>query len=210
MSQSSMLEVTGHAPPAVVPRWEWRIFERCPSAFIAGLAPRRVASESSRENYLLSSASPHNVKIRRGKLDVKLLEAAGPAGIERWRPIVQLPFPIARSAFDALWRAWAIEPMALDRLAYTRGQLLEVVSRHAQLRVVRVGKVRGRFRIAGCRAEWAALSIAGRRWQSLAVEDESARDLLSAVRSLGDRPTPSDYPAMLKQIASYQSPFTHS
>jgi len=191
-------------------RWEWRIFERCPASLIERVAPRGGAAHPSRETYLLSSASRHNVKVRSGRLDVKLLEAVGPAGIQRWRPVCQSAFPIARGAFDVLWRAWGVQPTALDRSSYTLDQLLgEVVARDPRLSAVRVGKVRRRFTLAGCSAECAALTVAGLHWMSLAVEDERARDLLIAIGSLGDWPLPADYPTMLKHLADPASLTTH-
>jgi hypothetical protein len=125
--------------------------------------------------------------------------------------VFQSTFPIARAAFDVLWRAWGVEPTALDRSSYTFEQLLgEVVARDTRLGAVRVGKVRLRFMFAGCNAERTALTVAGVRWVSLAVEDERARDLLTAIGSLGAWPPPADYPAMLKGVAGPVSLHTHS
>src|SRR5512143_1289511 len=88
----------------VVPRWEWRVF-----GVTLPLTPGRLQAavsgpeRESAEYYLLSRASPHNVKIRGGAVEVKRLEEVHPSGLERWRPTLKAPFPLDAGSLTEVW-----------------------------------------------------------------------------------------------------------
>ena len=83
---------------AIIPRWEWRTFG---SRF--GLADERFAAlestgvQESDEVYLLG-AGTGNAKIRDDLMDIKLLRETQ-HGLQRWEPVLKVPFPL--SADDA-------------------------------------------------------------------------------------------------------------
>ena len=82
----------------IVPRYEFRLFGTClgmAEQRLRALAPCESISES-REVYLLDGDRVHemNVKIRRGKLELKRLIDRH-RGLERWRPAGQWAFPVA-------------------------------------------------------------------------------------------------------------------
>ncbi len=193
--------------PEIQPRWEWRIFEAFPGAFIASLGPPDVGDVESAETYIVSADSPHNVKIRDGQLDVKVLEQTRPDDLELWRPVFKQPFPVVARDLAPVWNAWAIGEPALPRASYTMEQFLdEVVAPVPELRVVPITKHRAHFTILGCSAERAMVGAARGRWDTLALEDEDPEKILLARRTLGRAlPPGTSYPAMLKRIAGMGS-----
>src|SRR5215211_6449996 len=81
---------------SVVARWEWRSFgEDFETArlALASFLPERV--EDSHETYLLGRAGDASVKVRDGRLDVKLLENVRDDGLEQWRPVMKAAFPVS-------------------------------------------------------------------------------------------------------------------
>jgi exopolyphosphatase/guanosine-5'-triphosphate,3'-diphosphate pyrophosphatase len=194
--------------PAVVPRWEWRTFfsEGLPRSlrdrFSDGVAQMRPTDET----YILSLATPHNVKIRDGRLEIKELEASE-RGLERWRPTLVTPFPIEGSSIHAACEALGIPaPIVVPRHATVEEFLRDVIEPVATLRVVHLLKRRERHVIEGCMAEVAVLDVGSERWTTLAIEDADVEHLLAAVDHLGIGPRPNvSYPAALKQITGFTS-----
>jgi hypothetical protein len=168
---------------------------------IERVSPRDGPSEVSQEIYLLSIASPHNVKVRNEQLDVKLLEASAADGLELWMPVFKHVFPVARRELSAVWGAWALCPAQVGRPSYTLAQFLEeVVAREPAIHAVYVTKSRIRFEVLGCQAEHARILVGETRWDTLALEHEDPRLIERAKAALGsDLPPGTNYPAMLKR-----------
>jgi hypothetical protein len=192
----------------VIPRWEWRIAEPAPSARIGALGIDPSAEAVSREVYLLSRVSPHNVKVRHGGLEVKRLERVTRHHVERWRPVLGCPLPINADDLGPVWEAWGIAAPPGGRPEYSLDQILaEIVEPDARLAAVRVAKQRARFTEAGCAAERARLDIGGEVWETFVLESEDPERVLHAIDTLGARlggplPDGTDFPAMLKYVLS--------
>ena len=187
-------------------RWEWRVFDTFPSNEIAALRAPRPHGDISREAYLLSSASPHNAKIRRGVLEVKLLLDAAPGGYELWRPVFKRAFPLATESMGAVWDALSIDPPPMDRTRYTEDEFTAKLLTATPLRVVRIGKCRSRFSVRESAAERAFLTVDAARWEAFAIEDEDLDRLKAARQSVhGLSLTPANYPAWLKHVAGMTS-----
>ena len=107
----------------VVPRWEWRTCAHTVSQadrILAALTPTSV--EDSDEIYLLAHDGD-NVKIRDELMDIKVLRETDSAGLQRWEPILKVPFPLdveaARVVFRGLRRPLPEVPpdgLSLDAL----------------------------------------------------------------------------------------------
>jgi hypothetical protein len=198
--------------PPITLRWEWRVFEPFPGAFIDRVCPRHLDDVESVETYILSAASPHNVKIRHSQLDVKLLEDTRAGDLELWRPVFNHGFPLEAHDLAPVWTAWALPEPILRRVSYTIEQFLnEIVASTPVLRAVTIAKRRARFSIAGVQAERAGLTIGGERWETLAIEDEHPEHILLAQRTFDSAvPRGTNYPAMLKRIAGTDATSTSS
>lgn len=173
----------------IVPRYEFRIFGTClgmAEQRLRALAPCESISES-REIYLLDGDCVHemNVKIRRGKLELKRL-VDHHQGLERWLPDGQWPFPVAPDILrDTLW------PDALPYLVSARStplsgnDLLRLVAhRDVSLQRANVAKRRFRFSLPVCRAEVDQLLVNGAAIESLVVESEDPQALLELQSTL--------------------------
>ncbi len=187
----------------VVPRWEWRAFERTFAAPppVEGATGSQVAGERE-ETYLLSLLSPHNVKIRDGQLEIKRLVRADASGLEQWCPLLKRPFPIGVDALTAACEAWGLPAPADGRPIRSLAELLQtVVVPHRQLRIVTMAKRRIPVTVAGCHGERGQITVAGHRWNTVSFEDADPARVLAALRELKLDPAANEnYPRALKRI----------
>ena len=75
-------------------------------------APAGEVAESD-EVYFLSDSSDASVKLRDGRLDVKVLERVED-GLQLWRPVVKAEFPLDADAVDRVVRALGRLRAAVD------------------------------------------------------------------------------------------------
>ena len=107
----------------IFPRWEWRTFAgavpRADAVFDA-MAPASV--EESDEIYLLAPGGD-NVKVRDGLMDIKVLRETDAAGLQRWEPILKVPFPLDAEAARTVFQGLRRPPPAIppDGLTLRRG-----------------------------------------------------------------------------------------
>lgn len=189
---------TDPAVAAVVPRWEWRIF-RPTLPWPAEAVPHADGDvEASADTYLLASGSSFNVKIRRGRLEIKRLERMDEHGLEQWRPIHAFQFPltpdqVATTCVDLGVCAPDVDtPIDVEAFLHVMRD---------KVRVVPVVKRRVRFKLRGCRGEHATLIVDGERWMTIAIEHQDSRHLQQAVESLGYHTSANiRYPRALKVI----------
>jgi exopolyphosphatase/guanosine-5'-triphosphate,3'-diphosphate pyrophosphatase len=139
----------------IVPRWEWRTFagsfDPDVDGRFDGLRPEHV--DESDETYLVSPHSDASVKVRAGLVDVKAVVDVSDDGLERWKPILKAPYPLAGVAVGVLLQALGITVLPLEHEEYTRDQLVdEVIRPHPELLPVRVHKRRAHYRLGGCMA----------------------------------------------------------
>ncbi len=148
-------------------RWEWRT-----EADVD--APAGEVAESD-ELYLLSEATDASVKVRGGRLDVKVLERVAD-GLELWRPVVKAAFPLDADAADEVGRALGVSgrPSTLDELRALPG-----------VRPVEVHKRREHFTVGDAMVERAELRTPTGVAVTVAVESEDPAAVLAAVRELG-------------------------
>jgi exopolyphosphatase / guanosine-5'-triphosphate,3'-diphosphate pyrophosphatase len=190
----------------VTGRWEWRIFSRdC-----AGLAPKQTAGElirpPTREFYVLSIASVHNVKVRDNCLDIKTLVRTDEKGLEQWQPMLKAPFPIGEAELSAAWSAWGLPHPVVESTRCTLDEFLSgIVSREPGLRAVEIEKRRIPMIIQGCPGERAIIKVGNQTWESLAFEHADGYRVWRAVRALGlENAQNTNYPAALKRIVGFQ------
>jgi hypothetical protein len=186
-------------------RWEWRVFARQP-AYSAMFTHRETENPAETDEiYILSLASPHNVKIRDGCLEIKVLLQTSPAGLQRWRPQASMRFPVDEETLNAAWRAWAIPAPIVTRMQCTREELLdEIVPQQPALRALTVTKRRTPIQIQGCAGEFVSLTILGERWESIAFESTDPVSILKAVRSIGlENAINISCPSALKRILGF-------
>ncbi|HEX3291436.1 MAG TPA: Ppx/GppA phosphatase family protein [Gaiella sp.] len=177
--------ITGR--PLVVPRWEWRTFG---DAFddaeprLGALAPTKV--QDSDELYILSNRVEGSIKVRDGRLDVKLLEEVDDDGLEQWRPVATAEFGVRANEVASLLEALDASVPFLARETYDLRQLVEdVVAPHDDLRAVPVRKHRVHHRVDGCMAELTDVRSGSHATRTLAVESEDPVVVRATVEALG-------------------------
>jgi exopolyphosphatase / guanosine-5'-triphosphate,3'-diphosphate pyrophosphatase len=148
-------------------RWEWRTEADLD-------APAGDVAESD-ELYLLSDTTDASVKVRGGRLDVKVLERVQD-GLQLWRPVVKAEFPLDNEAADEVARALGVSGRAttLDELRELPG-----------VRAVEVHKRREHFTVGDAMAERAELRTPAGVAVTVVVESEDPAAVLAAVRELG-------------------------
>ena len=174
------------------PRYEFRIWAPSLAEVRERLeklsAPR--PAEQSRETYIVSDATNDtNTKIRAGAVDIKILLRTE-QNLEQWNPHLKADFPIdaaliAEKIFPALRVDPPVDLQASSRQLFTAEAFVDtVVKPHPRLAAVELGKVRRRYALGGCAAEFVEVEIGGRVMHSVAVESASPRAVLDAMGEL--------------------------
>jgi hypothetical protein len=185
----------------VVPRWEWRSIARRLPLDRDRLTIAPGAATASAETYLLSTLTPHNIKVRNAMLEIKRLHQRAPDGLEQWRPTARAAFPLEAAALHELCEAWGLPPASIPAAPSLAVLCQECVTLHPALHRVDLLKRRQRLSFAGCGGELVELEINGERWVSVAFEDADAGVVRAAVVAAGcDVRANLSYPAALKQI----------
>ncbi|MEO7464092.1 MAG: hypothetical protein ABIV42_01295 [Nitrosospira sp.] len=180
----------------IVPRFEFRIFGQS-FATVEGRIRKVTPCDSlneSREIYILNTENCDlNVKIRKGKLEFKrLIERAN--GLERWKPVGLLEFPIERAAIpEKLFPVSALErvssfPASLIGMVTEREFLHHIPQagvRSTPLYRANLFKRRFRFTLQDCSVEVDHVLVNGAAIQSIAVESEHADQVLAVRSALG-------------------------
>jgi hypothetical protein len=188
----------------VTPRYEFRLFDldRSCDAAAGKLADhlQYIATDDSAAVYLISpDLADVNVKIRDGKLDVKMLIERH-MGLELWRPSGRYAFPLTN--LDASIRALGLllSPMTHSAAPGPDG-FIAAAEASPRFCVMHVSKRRMRFAASGVHAEVAQVQINGATTWSLAIESASAADVVSLLEDLSlHRAENVSYPRMLQRL----------
>ncbi len=174
------------ATELIIPRWEWRAFDRrfvVAEALFASLESTGV--QESEEIYLLSGATAANVKVRFDLIDIKVLECIDEYGLEQWKPVMKATFPLADTQFEPIFAALEVPLPRFDRTSYTLNQFIDELAIPTGVRPITVTKRRVRYTVGGCTSEVTDVTADGRSIRTIAIESEDAAAVLRAVRSLG-------------------------
>lgn len=190
------------ATKVVIPRWEWRAFDRrfvVAATRFAPLEPTGV--QESEEIYLLSGATGANVKVRFDLIDIKILKVVDEHGLQQWTPVMKARFPLAGPELEPVFAALEVPLPRFDRASYTLDQFLSELAPTAGIRPVTVIKRRVRYTVGGCTSEVTHLTADGRPIRTIAIESEDAAAVVAAVRSMGlDGYANTNYPQGLTSI----------
>lgn len=169
---------------AIVPRWEWRGFDRrftVAEPLFAALDTTGV--QESDELYLLSESERANVKVRSGLMDIKVLEEVDGFGLQRWRPVMKASLPLTRGDVSRVFAALEVPEPELERETYTLQEFLDELAQG--IRPVSVHKHRVRHVVGGCTAEVTDVVADGAAVRTIAVESPDADAVADAVRAMG-------------------------
>lgn len=186
-------------------RYEFRIWAKTleePRTRLQRLAtPGSI--QTSKETYLISSATDRcNTKIRDDLLDIKVLIAVD-RGLEQWQPALKAGFPLEASVIvTQIFPRLELEAPRLSAPQYYMDQFLdEVAGALPGIAIVPASKVRLRFILGACRAEFSAVTINDAAFETVAVESLDPDAALTIIRQLGiDRTANASYVCQIKRL----------
>ena len=187
----------------IIPRWEWRTFGEDLGSAALRLASRQPTEiQESEEVYLISGLCDVSVKIRNGQLEVKRLEQTDSNGLEQWRPVLKVGFPLPAETAARIFEILCLPAPALLRTSYGQGELAnELAAQEPRLRTIYVHKTRAHYRIGDRLAELTDVVVEGRRVRTLALELEDPAMVIAAQRNLGLSYVPNvSYPRALTTL----------
>jgi hypothetical protein len=170
------------------PRYEFRVW-------VASLADvkerleklsRPQPPEPSRETYIVSDATNDtNAKIRAGVMDIKVLLRSN-QNLEQWTPYLKADFPIDTTLIaERIFPVLHVDPPELRRQSFSAEVFVDIVVKpHPRLAAVELGKVRRRYLLGACAAEFIEVEIGGSVLYSVAVESTDPRAVMEAAHEL--------------------------
>lgn len=174
---------------AIVPRFEFRTFAPDLSRFVERL--QRLSHDGvvdeSREVYILRAGEWHrNIKIRRGKLELKELIGQNDA-LQRWRPAGVWAFPVGASELqETILPGLRSDDLPRGTQFISKRCLLdELVRDNRELLRANVSKRRTKFSIGACATEFDDILVNGALIRSVAIESEDAAAVIATSEQLG-------------------------
>lgn len=193
--------------PGIVPRWEWRAFGGIDDAAARLAATPSQGATETEESYLVTRDGENAAKVRDGLMDVKRLEEVDDRGLQRWRPVLKAPSPVAAADLRTVLEALGVEPPPLHHETYRIDELLERAVDGEVVRTAAVGKRRTRYAILGCAAEVTEVIAAGQALRTVAIEAADPARVMEALGELGlDPGANTSYPRELARIAGLAGP----
>lgn len=172
--------------PTIVPRWEWRAFADTFGSADDSLTRRtKGAPHESDELYFLTP-SAENVKVRDDLMDVKVLREVNADGLEQWYPVMKAGFPLPAVEVKKVLDALHVQAPPPKHSQYTLDEFTSAFAGPGgAIRAVKVHKLRRRFTVGSCMAEFSDVIVNGRTTRTLAVEAEDPSAVVAAVHELG-------------------------
>ncbi len=188
------------------PRYEFRMFgidlENYEQTLKTIATFEKVRSMQS--VYLLAAGNPdHNVKIREGVMDIKILQNTF-KGLELWSPLVIGAFPLKPDIIKSVvFPSLGVSFPEFGRQQYNLNEFIkELITVDPDLSVAWVYKKREGFLVNECIAEIAEIIVNGAFIKTLCVESENLDKVLETKAMLGitENIENVNYPLALKRI----------
>jgi hypothetical protein len=169
-------------------RYEYRAF-----AANFGIVEQRLRAaggtpqirESAEVYFVGRDDDTHNVKIRNGELDIKVLVHRA-SGLEQWDPKHQLHFPLAdRTLAEVLAPSLAFAGRLPAGAGESPGRLTAALHAREDVVVVDLFKRRFGFLVEDCIAELADVTCNGAAVRTACVESTDLEQVLHVVAGLG-------------------------
>ena len=170
-------------------RYEFRVWSHDLSTLFTRLreAGDESEPEESSEVYVVSRyQSVFNPKVRDGRLDVKELLGTHKR-LELWHPHLKAQFPIRlQTEQQSVCRILSLsQPRDWDTIDTAESFLRDIVEPCPHLVLVPVRKIRTRFNLGSCSAEFVAVVAGKLERETVCVESEDANAALRVVARLG-------------------------
>lgn len=191
---------------SVTPRYEFRIFGNNLDKYekLIKKFSRKEMTRNMDSVYLLTPwRRKNNVKIRKGVMDIKVLEQEY-NGLEQWSPFLVGEFPLKADIIrTTVFPALGVESPMFERSEYSLKQFIdEVVSVDPDLAVAYVWKVRHAYTVANCITEIAEIKINGTSIKTICVESDDPEKVIEAkkILNINNDEENVNYPLALKRF----------
>ena len=114
----------------IIPRWEWRTFAKDVKLNIDLNNYEKTRHVESKEVYVLSAVIDENPKVRDNKMDVKSLQQVNEDGLEQWKPILKVDFPLPKKQLVEVYRVFRVAPPAMDKDVYTFDDFIKLAEKN--------------------------------------------------------------------------------
>lgn len=168
-----------------IPRWEWRTFAKQIDLKINLDDYEKARHMESSEVYILSTVVNENQKIRDDKMDIKSLQQVNEDGLEQWKPIMKVAFPLPIDQVTKVYRVFRLSVPKLDKSSYTFGEFVQMAKSNQRLLAIDVDKVRDLYDVDGCIVESAMVKFDGEEFKTVAAEDPDPAKVKATVEKLG-------------------------
>ncbi len=194
------------AEKSYIPKYEFRMFGQSFPELEKQITANALQTGEQKMNdvYLLTAAdNENNVKIRGGKMDMKVLEETL-QGLERWAPYMIGDFPLDVEVIKStVFPALGIPAPAFSRNEYLLTQFLnELVYHDPDLFVAHTSKTRKEFEFNGCELEITDVTINSACIKTICIESENWEKVLETKKifNISSAQENINYPTALKRI----------
>ncbi len=169
----------------IIPRWEWRTFAESIDIAVDLDQYKQDRQVESAETYILSTVVDENPKVRDGKMDVKSLQQVNEDGLEQWKPILKVSFPLTLEQTAEVFQVFRLSLPKLKGDGISYEDFIELAKSNPRLMVIDVVKSRKLYTVDDCIVENAFLKVDGKTFQTVAAEDPDTEKVKWAVKKLG-------------------------
>lgn len=169
----------------IIPRWEWRTFAESLEIAVDLDQYKQDRQVESAETYILSTVVDENPKVRDGKMDVKSLQQVNEDGLEQWKPILKVSFPLSLEQTAEVFQVFRLSLPKLEGENVSYEEFIALAKDNPRLMVIDVVKSRKLYTVDECIVENAFLKVDGKTFQTVAAEDPDTEKVKRAVKKLG-------------------------
>lgn len=169
----------------IIPRWEWRTFAKDVKLAINLNDYEKTRHVESKEVYVLSDVVDENPKVRDNKMDVKSLQQVNEDGLEQWKPILKVDFPLPKEQLVEVYRVFRVAPPAMDKDIYTFDDFMKLAEKNPNILPFQVEKIRDLYDVDTCIVEYATVKVDGKEYKTAAEEDPDPSKVKRIVEKMG-------------------------
>ncbi len=169
----------------IIPRWEWRTFAKDIKLAINLDDYEKTRHVESKEMYVLSKVVDENPKVRDNKMDVKSLQQVNLDGLEQWKPILKVAFPLPKEKLLEVYKVFRLAPPEFEKDVYTFEEFVEIAKKNPRIMLFEVEKTRDLYDVDTCIVEYATVKVDGKEYKTAAAEDPDPEKVKRIVKKMG-------------------------
>ena len=169
----------------IIPNWEWRTFAKNVALNIDLNDYEKTRHIESKQVYLLSAVIDENPEVSDNKMDVKSLQQVNEDGLEQWKPILKVDFPLPKEQLVEVYRVFRVAPPPMDKDIYSLNDFMKLVEKSRNILPFHVEKIRDLYNVDTCIVEYATVKVDGEEYKTAAVKDPDPSKVKRIVEKIG-------------------------